>query len=192
MSVLSTGPIANDPVLGVRPTQLVTVKIDNRDSVDSSIVLIEGFALNGSRTLYVQEQVIVGPNAVFTRNYFADLNAFEFVFTTSGAAENETQISVWGKDTFGQLVPAHRLVSDELLGTGLAGPQGDQGPQGVQGVQGDQGPQGVQGDQGPQGVQGDQGPQGAQGDQGSQGVQGDQGPQGVQGDQGPQGVQGDQ
>ncbi|ODB59488.1 hypothetical protein A7311_11245, partial [Paenibacillus polymyxa] len=137
MAVLSTGPIANDPVLGVRPTQLVTVKIDNRDSVNSSTVLIEGFVLNGSRTVYVQQLVVVGPNAVITRNFFANLDAFEFVFTTSGPAVNETQISVWGKDALGQLVPAHRLVSDELLGTD----QGVQGPQGVQGVQGDQGPQ---------------------------------------------------
>ncbi|TKH37083.1 collagen-like triple helix repeat-containing protein, partial [Paenibacillus polymyxa] len=113
MAVLSTGPIANDPVLGVRPTQLVTVKIDNRDSVNSSTVLIEGFILNGSRTLYVQQLVAVGPNVVLTRNFFAGFDAFEFVFTTSGPAEDETQISVWGKDALGQLVPAHRLVSDE-------------------------------------------------------------------------------
>ncbi|MBM0632750.1 collagen-like protein, partial [Paenibacillus polymyxa] len=104
----------------------------------------------------------MGPNAVITRNFFANLDAFEFVFTTSGPAVNETQISVWGKDALGQLVPAHRLVSDELLGTD----QGVQGPQGVQGAQGDQGPQGVQG------AQGDQGPQGVQGAQGDQGPQG--------------------
>ncbi len=32
MEVLSTGPIENRPVGGIRPTQQVTVKIVNRDS----------------------------------------------------------------------------------------------------------------------------------------------------------------
>ncbi|WP_241156683.1 hypothetical protein [Bacillus sp. FJAT-42376] len=40
MGILSTGPIENNPVNGVRPSQLVTVKVDNRDSANSSVVLI--------------------------------------------------------------------------------------------------------------------------------------------------------
>ena len=51
------------------------------------------------------------------RNYFANLDAFQFVFTTSGPAAESTEISVWGKNASGQLVTTHRLVTDELLGS---------------------------------------------------------------------------
>ncbi|WP_307440997.1 hypothetical protein [Paenibacillus sp. V4I3] len=111
--------------------------------------------------MYVLETVSLTPNEVATRNYFANFDAFEFVFTTSGPAAESTEISVWGKNASGQLVTAHRLVSDELLGSevvGPQGPQGEQGPQGAQGPQGEQGPQGPQGEQGPQGPSGPPGP----------------------------------
>ncbi|MBE0343801.1 YncE family protein, partial [Paenibacillus sp. 28ISP30-2] len=58
----------------------------------------------------------VAPNQVVTKNYFANFDAFEFVFTTGGVALSQTEISVWGKNAAGQLVTAHRLVSSELLG----------------------------------------------------------------------------
>lgn len=141
MASLSTGPIENRPVGGVRPTQQVTVKMDNHDSVNSSSVLVQGYFLNGTRTLYVLEEVLLTPNEVATRNYFANFDAFEFVFTTSGPAAESTEISVWGKNASEQLVTAHRLVSDELLGAEVAGAQGPQGDIGPQGPQGDTGPQ---------------------------------------------------
>ena len=115
MEILSTGPIENRPVGGVRPTQQVTVKIDNNDSVNSSTVLIQGYSLNGTRSLYVLELFTVAPNQVVTKNYFVNFDSFEFVFTTSGTAAESTEISVWGKNSAGQLVAAHRLVSSELL-----------------------------------------------------------------------------
>ena len=130
MATLLTGPIENRPAGGIRPTQQVTVNFVNQDSVDSSTVLVQGYYLNGIRTLYVLEEVFLTPNEVATRNYFANFDAFEFVFTTSGPAEESTEISVWGKNASGQLVTAHRLVSEELLGSEMSGPQG---PQGVQG-----------------------------------------------------------
>ena len=64
-----------------------------------------------------------------TRNYYANFDAYEFTFITGGLAEEETQISVWGKDLAGRELPAQRLVSDELVGSDL-GPQGETGPQG--------------------------------------------------------------
>ncbi|MFA9556962.1 hypothetical protein ACERII_06650 [Evansella sp. AB-rgal1] len=115
MAILSTGPIENNPVSGLRPTRQVTIKISNNSAVDSSTVTIQGFALNGSRTLYVSEQVSVAPNQVITRTYFGNLNAFEYFFTTSGPAEEETDISVWGKNAAGEPVAVHRLVSSELM-----------------------------------------------------------------------------
>jgi YVTN family beta-propeller protein len=116
MAILSTGPIDNSAVSGVRPTQQVTVKIDNRDSVNFATLAIEGYLLNGSRTLYVLESFTVAPNQVITKNYYANFEAFEFVFTTGGTAVDQTEISVWGKNAAGELVTAHRLVSSELLG----------------------------------------------------------------------------
>ncbi len=115
MSILSTGPIENNPVGGIRPTKQIAVKIVNRDPVNSSNILIQGYVLNGSRNLYVSELFAIGSNQVITRTYFADLNAFAFDFTTGGSAANETDISIWGKNAVGQLVTVHRLVSSESL-----------------------------------------------------------------------------
>jgi hypothetical protein len=113
MAVLSNRPIENKAVGGMRSTQQITVLIDNRDSVNSGILLIQGYILNGTRTLYVLELFPVVPNQVVTKQHFANLDAFEFVFTTGGAAARQTEISVWGKDAAGQLVAAHRLVASE-------------------------------------------------------------------------------
>ncbi|MFA9556916.1 hypothetical protein ACERII_06420 [Evansella sp. AB-rgal1] len=114
MSIYSSGPIENNPVSGVRPTQQVTVKISNNDSSNTSTIFIQGYALNGTRSLYVQEVFAVGPNQVMTKNYFANLDGFEFIITTGGDAEEDTIVSFWGKNAAGQLIAAHRLVSEEL------------------------------------------------------------------------------
>jgi hypothetical protein len=114
MAILSTGPIENRPADGVRPTQQVTVKIDNNDSANFSTVFIQKYYLNGTRMVYVLEIFTVAPNQVVTKDYFANFDAFEFVFTTSGLAEESTEISVWGKSGSGQLIAAHRIVLDEL------------------------------------------------------------------------------
>lgn len=118
MALLSSGPIENNPVNGARPTTQVLVKIINTSAVSPATVLISGYFLNGSRTLYILEQVAVGANEVLTRNYFANLDAYEFVINTSGAAEEDTQVSVWGRNAAGQLTASHRLVSEENLGAG--------------------------------------------------------------------------
>ncbi|CAM4518554.1 hypothetical protein [Paenibacillus typhae] len=121
MALLSTGPIENTPVSGVRPTQQLTVKFDNRDATIFSTILVEGYVLNGTRTLYAQDEFVLAPNQVITKNYFADLNAFEYIFTIDDAAAEVTQISAWGKNTAGQLITAHRLVSSEVLGAAKGG-----------------------------------------------------------------------
>ncbi|WP_229522505.1 hypothetical protein [Paenibacillus monticola] len=95
--------------------------MDNRDPVNSSTVLVEGYALNGSRSLYVQALFALAPNQVITQRYFANVNGFEFVFTTGGTGADLTEVSVWGKNSAGQLVTAHRLVTAELLGAGGGG-----------------------------------------------------------------------
>ncbi|MFK4301734.1 MULTISPECIES: hypothetical protein [unclassified Paenibacillus] len=115
MAVLSTGPIENSPVSGARPIQQVTVKIINQDLVNSSTILIQGYFLNSLRTLYVLEEVVLAPNAVTTKNYVANFDAYEFVFTTSGPAEESTDISVWGRNGSGEIIDAQRIVADEQL-----------------------------------------------------------------------------
>ncbi len=194
MRILSTGPIENNLVNGIRATQKLTIRFVNRNTVNPATVEVQGYRLDGARSIYVLELFSLSPNQVITKDYYANLNAFEFIFTANGPGEEDTEISVWGKNNAGELIDIHRLVSSELLGseTGQQGPQGASGPQGAQGTQGIQGPQGAQGTQGIQGPQGDQGLQGVQGPQGDQGTQGVQGPQGEQGQQGIQGPQGDQ
>ncbi|MGE7614634.1 hypothetical protein [Paenibacillus sp. NPDC101420] len=113
MALFSTGPIDNSPILGVRQTQIVTVKVVNRDSLNPYNLVIQGFLLNGSRSMYVNEMINLAPNQVLTRNYFADLDAFEFEFTTLEVVEAEVGISVWGKQASGELVEPHRLVAWE-------------------------------------------------------------------------------
>jgi hypothetical protein len=115
MAILSTGPIENNAVSGVRPTQTVTVKVVKRDAMSVSSISIQGYLLGATRTLYVSEVIDIAPNEVVTRNYFADLDAFEFIFTIGEAAEEEIGISVWGKNAAGQLVDAHRVVAHEKL-----------------------------------------------------------------------------
>ncbi|MOA67338.1 hypothetical protein D3C78_1944650 [compost metagenome] len=46
-------------------------------------------------------------------NYFADLDAFEFEFTTLEEVEAEIGISVWGKQVSGEIVEPHRIVAWE-------------------------------------------------------------------------------
>jgi len=113
MAVFSTGPMDNGPILGIRQTQIVTAKVVNRDSLNSYNLVIQGFYLNGSRTMYVNEMVSLAPNQVLTRDYFADLDAFEFEFATSEEVETQIGISVWGKQASGQLVDSHRVVAWE-------------------------------------------------------------------------------
>ncbi|WP_339797759.1 hypothetical protein MKY19_22430 [Paenibacillus sp. FSL R5-0744] len=147
MVILSTGPISNNLIGGVRPSSFVTIKIDNRNEADYSTILIEGFYLNGTRTIYVQELMLVLTNTVITRNYSVEFDAFEFVFTIIGPAENETQVSLWGKDESRELVAAHRILSDELLGSVevVTGATGATGVTGVTGATGTTGATGVTG-----------------------------------------------
>jgi len=113
MAILSTGPIENNPVSGVRPTQQVTIRLVSRAAVNSVTVSVQGYVLSTTRTLYVSEVIGIAPNEVVTRNYFADLDAFEFVFGTDVEGVEEVGISVWGKQASGQLVDAHRVVTHE-------------------------------------------------------------------------------
>ncbi|PYE42677.1 hypothetical protein HUB98_23445 [Paenibacillus barcinonensis] len=117
MATLVTGPIENNISGGSRPTQQVSITMVNSDPTNTSTVLIQGYALNGTRTLYVLQSVNLNAGQVFSQTYFANLNGYEFVFTTSGAAAASTEISVWGKSSTGQLVTAHRIVLHELTGT---------------------------------------------------------------------------
>lgn len=98
MSFLSTGPIENNAVSGVRPTQSVTVRIDNRSDATVSTVLIQGYYMSGgTRIQYVSQTFDIAPNQVITNNYFANLDAFEFTFTTTAQFNDPVQISVWGR-----------------------------------------------------------------------------------------------
>ncbi|MFD2879659.1 hypothetical protein ACFTAO_32805 [Paenibacillus rhizoplanae] len=61
----------------MRPTQQVTVKIDNRSADSAYSLTIQGYQLNGGiRVMYVSELLHVAANQVITKNYYADLNAF--------------------------------------------------------------------------------------------------------------------
>ncbi|MEK4039010.1 exosporium glycoprotein BclB-related protein [Paenibacillus sp. FSL L8-0493] len=187
MSQLSTGPIENNLVGGVRPTQLITLKIVNQSDDTPSTVQVEGYYMNGTRTLYVSELVNVAPNQVITNDYYANFDSFEFLFTTPTMIDDPIQISVWGKSSTGQLVTAHRLVYSELYGEniGITGATGATGSVGATGATG----AGVTGATGA-GVTGATGSVGATGATGSTGVTGATGSTGVTGATGSTGATG--
>lgn len=117
MAVLLTGPIDNSPVNGVRPTQTVSIKIENQNTVNAATILIQGYSLTTSRILYVSEQFTILPGAVATRDYFANISSYEYVVTITGASPQDNLVSIWGKNSIGALVAAHRLVYSELFGS---------------------------------------------------------------------------
>ncbi|MEK5435736.1 exosporium glycoprotein BclB-related protein [Paenibacillus sp. FSL R5-0923] len=195
MSYLSTGPIENNLVSGERPTQLVTIKLVNQSDVTASLIQVEGYYMNGTRTLYVSELHTVGPNEVLTNDYYANFDSFEFSFTTPTLIDDPIQVSVWGKSSTGQLVTAHRLVYSELYGenigySGATGATGDTGATGSTGATGAAGSAGVTGATGSAGATGATGSAGATGATGSAGVTGATGSAGVTGATGSAGVTG--
>ena len=196
MSFLSTGPIENNAVNGVRPTQTVTIRIDNRSDVTASSVQIQGYYMNaGLRVLYVSESFDIAPNQVVTNNYFANFDSFEFTFITTTTVNDPIQVSVWGKSSTGSLVTAHRLVSSELLGdipglTGATGATGTPGATGVTGATGSPGATGVTGATGSPGATGVTGATGAPGSTGVTGATGAPGSTGVTGATGAPGSTG--
>ncbi|KUP22592.1 hypothetical protein AWJ19_33595 [Paenibacillus sp. DMB5] len=192
MSFLSTGPIENNMVAGTRPTTQVTLRVDNRSSITASEVLVQAYyLLGGVRNLYVSETLTVAPNQVITNNYYADLDGFEFMFVTpTGPPDDPIQISLWGKNSAGELVTAHRLVSAELMGevTGVTGATGATGEAGATGATGPAGATGATGPgSGATGATGATGLPGATGVTGATGLAGATGVTGATGATGPTG-----
>ncbi|AWV36872.1 spore surface glycoprotein BclB [Paenibacillus odorifer] len=141
--------------------------------------------MNGTRTLYVSEQVNLAPNQVVNRDYYANFDSFEFLFTTPITIDDPIQISVWGKSSTGQLVTAHRLVYSELYGeyigiTGATGATGATGSTGVTGATG-AGATGATGSAGATGATGTAGVTGATGTAGATGATGAAGVTGATG-----------
>lgn len=67
-------------VTNERVTQRITI-IDNQSIMSSLTIEIQAYDLSDTRTLYVQEGITIQPNEVVTREYFADLDGYEFIFS---------------------------------------------------------------------------------------------------------------
>ncbi|HWQ41352.1 MAG TPA: collagen-like protein [Desulfosporosinus sp.] len=160
MAELTTGLIDNDPISGIRETTIFTVKVSNDDTVEVIVQIIGYFTSGTAKIIYVQEVFVLAAGEVATRNYFANLDAFEFQFTTSS---NAVEISAWGKDIAGNLVAAHRVLPAELdpLSTevisGATGAAGATGATGAAGAAGATGATGATGAIGPTGSVGQSG-----------------------------------
>ncbi|SFS52356.1 hypothetical protein [Paenibacillus sp. 453mf] len=110
--LVTTGPILNNAVNGLRPVHMVTVKIINKSLTQNASISIQGYVLDQVRTNYVAEFFNLDPNAVYTNTYQANVEGYEF--EVSALDNDAIEISVWGKDASGQIVSAYRLVSSEL------------------------------------------------------------------------------
>lgn len=111
MPNLTTGLLDNTPVMGVRPSVTLSVNITN-DGIAAESVLVQGYFQSGiTKVLYVQELFMIAPGSVALRNYFANLDAFEFQFIVSSDDVNAT---AWGKNAAGSLTTAHRVVAQEV------------------------------------------------------------------------------
>ncbi|MHB8124397.1 MAG: hypothetical protein ACYDEJ_01930 [Desulfitobacteriaceae bacterium] len=111
MALFTTGLVDNPPVAGIRPSASIDVLLVN-DNIEPIDVLISGFYVSGGvKVPYVLELFTLAAGALTTRNYFAQFDIFEFEFevTLTGV-----EISVWGKDTAGNINAEHRLVPEEL------------------------------------------------------------------------------
>ena len=198
MAELTTGLIDNFPVDGARPSVSVALRITN-DGDSTETVTITGYYLNGTiKEVYVLELVTVNPNEVIIREYYANLDAFEFVFSTSSET---VVISVWGKDAEGNLVDAHRVLPAELdslepiiVPTGPTGETGATGATGATGPTGATGTTGATGEAGATGATGETGATGATGatgETGATGVTGETGATGATGETGATGATGE-
>jgi len=107
----TTGLFENTPVEGVRPTTSLAVLIVNDDIVGVTVKILGYYLSDTTKVLYVLELFNLHPGKVAIRNYYAQFNVFGFQFEISSQA---VKISVWGKDSAGNPVAAHRVLPSEL------------------------------------------------------------------------------
>lgn len=111
MALLTTGLIDNTPVMGVRPSSSISLWMSN-DGATEATVLVKGYYQTGNNKIqYVEELVNIGSGGVVFRNYFANLDALEYWFDSSSL---DVAISLWGRDSAGNLTVAHRVVAQEV------------------------------------------------------------------------------
>lgn len=111
MLYVTTGILDNTAVAGERPTLSVNLRITNNGLTNDSVQII-GFYIDGdTKVQYVSEIITLVPEGALNRNYYANLDAFEFQFMT---IYNSMEISVWGKNADNDLNPAHRVLPSEL------------------------------------------------------------------------------
>lgn len=198
MTVLTTGLIENPPVSGIRATTLLTVRVVNNDTSPASIEISGSYVSGTTTILYALELFILDPGEVATRNYSANFNAFQFLFTTSSP---DVEISAWGKDSQGNLIAAHRVLPAELdylsqinggMGaTGATGSAGEPGGStGATGVTGATGSTGATGATGTAGTTGETGATGTTDSTGATGATGSTGATGATGEIGSTGATG--
>lgn len=124
----STGPLENATGLrGPNQSEEVFVKILNNNVAGPLNVAIQAFSLDGAKTpIPTPASLFGGDNTIdpgasdFMQIMLPD-NTVEFVVevevagTVPGALSELALVSVWGKDSAGNLVPAHRVSSSELI-----------------------------------------------------------------------------
>lgn len=121
MASLTTGLIENTAVSGTRPSQTLTLRMTNDDTVSASIQTMGSYLKGTQKTEYVLELFNLPPGDVANRNYFAQFDAFEFRFITSSDA---VRIFAWGKDAAEELTILYRVLSEERKTVGVEGIMG--------------------------------------------------------------------
>lgn len=109
MPYLTTGLLDNASVEDARQSSTLSVNISN-DDTSTVAIQVEGFFQSGmTKVKYVEEFFTLTAGTVALKNYFVPFNAFEFVFFVSS---QDVEVSVWSKDSTGNLTSAHLVVAE--------------------------------------------------------------------------------
>ncbi|KAA9000368.1 hypothetical protein F4V43_14640 [Paenibacillus spiritus] len=118
MPEYSTGPIDNPLTDASRTTAQLTVRLLNAHPSAAAGVLIEGYILGPTHTLYVSEYIALAPNQTSVRTYYANFDGLEYRFTVNEEAGDRVRIFAGGIGPDGGLNAVHRVLVRELRANG--------------------------------------------------------------------------
>lgn len=110
MASLTTGLIENNKVSGVRPCKMLLVRFSNKDLVSTKIRIDGYYWFKTNKKEYVLDYIILAPGEVADKSFYAEFDAFEFLFISSSDA---FEVSVWGADNTGRKTMKYNVLPQQ-------------------------------------------------------------------------------